>query len=151
MNGWSAFNSLKSLPPGVFDSLTQLKEFIPFLFHPPLHSFYLYLDNNRLSSLDSGVFNKLNNLNILYLTLNHHSTFTASSFIFVWFLFHNNLSSLPSGLFNGLNSLTTLELHTQSSFHIHLFLIQFHMVFVCQWYFFPPFWSIQWTEQSDHS
>nr|AAZ16364.1 variable lymphocyte receptor B [Eptatretus burgeri] len=96
-------NQLKSLPDGVFDKLTQLTK--------------LYLHYNQLQSLPSGVFDKLSQLTKLDLSYNQlqslpHGVFEKLTKLTKLDLYNNQLQSLPSGVFDKLTQLKELSLRT---------------------------------------
>uniref|UniRef100_S4RIM8 LRRNT domain-containing protein n=1 Tax=Petromyzon marinus TaxID=7757 RepID=S4RIM8_PETMA len=95
-------NKITKLEPGVFDNaLTQLT--------------YLTLRNNQLTALPEGVFDRLVNLQQLYLHLNRLSSIPAGMFdkltnLKELKLYSNQLTALPEGLFNRLMNIDVLDL-----------------------------------------
>ena len=75
----------------------------------------LYMNNNELSSLPSGIFDELTTLTTLYLNDNELSSLPSGIFdelttLRILYLRENELSSLPSGIFDELTTLINLEL-----------------------------------------
>ena len=76
----------------------------------------LWLNNNRLSSIPEDTFNGLSNLDQLWLNNNRLSsipedTFNGLSNLSILALHGNNLSNLPEDIFDGLSRLRDLHLH----------------------------------------
>nr|AIO08215.1 variable lymphocyte receptor C [Petromyzon marinus] len=95
------YNQLQTLPVGVFDQLTELKQ--------------LFLLNNQLKSLPSGVFDSLTKLTILQLDYNQLQSVPKGAFdkltnLDKLYLSNNQLQSIEAGLFDKLTNLQTLDL-----------------------------------------
>ncbi len=94
--------SLDSVPAGVFDELTDLRR--------------LKLDYNDLTQLPQGVFDQLTSLEYLNLSFNevaslHGGAFDSLAELGTLVLSGNELNSLPSGIFDNLDSLDKLVLY----------------------------------------
>ena len=85
--------------------------------HPGIQT--LFLNDNALSSLNSGVFNSLTGLISLRLGVNswiilHTGIFDNLTSLINLYLNSNSISSLPVGIFNNLAGLTQLYLNNNS-------------------------------------
>ena len=125
------FSSFFSLPPPFISSFT------------PFHHFGGFLSNN-LDSIESGVFNGLNQLQSLPSFLSS-SIISSSISPFISLssinLGYNSLTSLPSDVFNGLSSLSALFISSHFLFSISLsFIVLFFHIFILT--VSPPFLQV---------
>ncbi|XP_078594367.1 uncharacterized protein LOC144872181 [Branchiostoma floridae x Branchiostoma japonicum] len=124
-------NKLAHLRSGMFTGLGNLQAITIFVGHneisdiqagtfpstPQLETRSLYMKNNNLTNLKSGMFTGLGNLQTLELKNNEINEIQAGTFnstlqLETLYLDNNNLTSLRSGMFTGLGNLQHLELHS---------------------------------------